>query len=338
MALVRRPRSSVTPSGWSVCERRVRSWRPQTWSTSGKAPYLRLRSALSLGTRRVAFTSRGGGAILAGWWPGLGTRFVGRAGELAQLERALDAAQGGHGATATVAGDAGIGKTRLVSEVATRARAQGFEVLIGRSVDLVGTDLPYQPFVEALRPAGDLVRGRREGGRLTAAGVRADARDAERSRRRGAAAARARGSALGGRVDARSRTVPGPQRARTARFAAGDIPRRGPLVYSPHAAVHRRRPPFGVGAGARTRAARARRAGRADRRARRRPVYCGADRSDRGALGGEPVLRRGASGCRRRGERRATDGACAICSCSGWTGFRSPRWICCGWPPRPDAR
>ncbi len=36
------------------------------------------------------------------------------------------------------------------------ARAtNGFEVLLGRSIDLVGTELPFQPFVDALRPVGD---------------------------------------------------------------------------------------------------------------------------------------------------------------------------------------
>jgi predicted ATPase len=58
--------------------------------------------------------------------------------------------------TALVAGEAGIGKTRLASELARRARDAGFEVLLGRSIDLVGTELPYQPFVEALRPLGGL--------------------------------------------------------------------------------------------------------------------------------------------------------------------------------------
>ena len=61
----------------------------------------------------------------------------------------------GSGATVLVAGEAGIGKTRLASELATRARDAGFEVLLGRSIDLVGTELPYQPFVEALRPLGE---------------------------------------------------------------------------------------------------------------------------------------------------------------------------------------
>jgi DNA-binding CsgD family transcriptional regulator/tetratricopeptide (TPR) repeat protein len=84
--------------------------------------------------------------------------FVGRVRELGQLERALDAARAGSGAAVLVAGEAGIGKTRLASELATRARDAGFQVLLGRSIDLIGTELPYQPFVEALRPLGALPR------------------------------------------------------------------------------------------------------------------------------------------------------------------------------------
>ena len=81
--------------------------------------------------------------------------FVGRARELGELGRALDGTQAGNGATVLVAGEAGIGKTRLASELAGRARDAGFEVLLGRSIDLVGTELPYQPFLEALRPLGE---------------------------------------------------------------------------------------------------------------------------------------------------------------------------------------
>jgi DNA-binding CsgD family transcriptional regulator/tetratricopeptide (TPR) repeat protein len=86
----------------------------------------------------------------------VGAAFVGRVHELWELERALATTQAGSGATILVAGDAGIGKTRLASELATRARAAGFEVLLGRSIDLVGTELPYEPFVDALRPFGEL--------------------------------------------------------------------------------------------------------------------------------------------------------------------------------------
>jgi DNA-binding CsgD family transcriptional regulator/tetratricopeptide (TPR) repeat protein len=81
--------------------------------------------------------------------------FVGRVRELGELERALDATLAGSGRTVLVVGDAGIGKTRLASELAGRARDAGFEVLIGRSIDLVGTELPYLPFVDALRPLAD---------------------------------------------------------------------------------------------------------------------------------------------------------------------------------------
>jgi DNA-binding CsgD family transcriptional regulator/tetratricopeptide (TPR) repeat protein len=71
---------------------------------------------------------------------------------MGELARALAATLAGRGATALVAGEAGIGKTRLASELSDRARAEGFEVLRGRSIDLVGTELPYQPFVDALGP------------------------------------------------------------------------------------------------------------------------------------------------------------------------------------------
>ena len=81
--------------------------------------------------------------------------FVGRAAELAQLCMALEDACAGHGATVLVTGDAGIGKTRLVAELAKRASATGALVLTGRCLDLVGSGLPYLPFAEALRGLPD---------------------------------------------------------------------------------------------------------------------------------------------------------------------------------------
>jgi DNA-binding SARP family transcriptional activator/pimeloyl-ACP methyl ester carboxylesterase/tetratricopeptide (TPR) repeat protein len=81
-----------------------------------------------------------------------GEAFIGRVRELGLLEEALHATASGTGTTVLVRGDAGIGKTRLASELAARARARGFSVLVGRCLDLVGTELPYQPFADALRP------------------------------------------------------------------------------------------------------------------------------------------------------------------------------------------
>ena len=77
---------------------------------------------------------------------------VGRLDELAELETLLDAAAAGSGTTVLVAGRAGIGKSRLVAELAERAEERGAAVLGGRCIQLVGVGLPYLPFADALRP------------------------------------------------------------------------------------------------------------------------------------------------------------------------------------------
>ena len=61
---------------------------------------------------------------------------VGRRAELAQVIGALDAVrEGGTGLSIFVRGDAGIGKSRFVAELRTRALQSGFEVPIGRVLD-----------------------------------------------------------------------------------------------------------------------------------------------------------------------------------------------------------
>ena len=80
--------------------------------------------------------------------------FAGRAVELGTLGQALAAARAGRGTAILVTGEAGIGKTRLAAEIVGRAGEAGFATLLGRSIDLVGTELPYQPFAEALRSIG----------------------------------------------------------------------------------------------------------------------------------------------------------------------------------------
>ena len=76
-------------------------------------------------------------------------RFVGRALELDVLERALHQASGGAGSLIVVGGEAGIGKSRLLEEVAERAWQRGTAVLRGRGVPHGG---PFRPVVEALVP------------------------------------------------------------------------------------------------------------------------------------------------------------------------------------------
>ncbi len=78
--------------------------------------------------------------------------FVGRADELAALEGGLGRAAAGVPAFAFVAGESGVGKSRLVAEFESRARAAGARVLIGHCLELGGAAIPYSPLVEALRP------------------------------------------------------------------------------------------------------------------------------------------------------------------------------------------
>ncbi|WP_369258500.1 helix-turn-helix transcriptional regulator [Geodermatophilus amargosae] len=77
---------------------------------------------------------------------------VGRAGELATLLAAVDRAAAGRGSAVLVAGDAGVGKSRLLDELAARAAGRGLRVLAGHCVDLGEVGLPYLPFVDLLRP------------------------------------------------------------------------------------------------------------------------------------------------------------------------------------------
>ncbi len=77
--------------------------------------------------------------------------FIGRSNELRTLLSTADAAASGQASLALVGGEAGIGKSRLVAEVATGLRDRGWLVLEGGSVALGDDALPFGPIVEALR-------------------------------------------------------------------------------------------------------------------------------------------------------------------------------------------
>jgi len=79
------------------------------------------------------------------------TRLVGRHEELALLESALEQARGERPCITLVVGEYGIGKTRLMRELAVRARRQGIRVLAGECVPLDGGELPYGPIGSGLR-------------------------------------------------------------------------------------------------------------------------------------------------------------------------------------------
>src|SRR5918912_624923 len=111
--------------------------------------------------------SVGGGSI-----PGMApispdAPFVGRARELSRLEHLLEQAIAGSAGGVLVAGDAGVGKTRLTTEVVRRAEERDVVAVVGHCVDLGAGGLPYLPFAEALAgvaragdvpDAGDLAR------------------------------------------------------------------------------------------------------------------------------------------------------------------------------------
>ena len=67
------------------------------------------------------------------------------------LEAALARAERGEGSAVLVSGESGIGKSRLLSEFAARARATGATVLWGECLELAEGELPYAPIVGALR-------------------------------------------------------------------------------------------------------------------------------------------------------------------------------------------
>ena len=80
------------------------------------------------------------------------TPLFGRQAELGRLRALLDAAVHGNGHVATVVGEAGIGKTRLVSTLATDALSRGCRVLFGRCHES-DSILPFGPWVDACRGA-----------------------------------------------------------------------------------------------------------------------------------------------------------------------------------------
>jgi DNA-binding CsgD family transcriptional regulator len=82
---------------------------------------------------------------------GAGSRrvgFVGRRAEWRTLDEAWQLAAGGARQVVFVSGEAGVGKSRLVAEVATVLHARRAAVLLGWCVSGLGA--PYQPFVQPM--------------------------------------------------------------------------------------------------------------------------------------------------------------------------------------------
>jgi predicted ATPase len=72
--------------------------------------------------------------------------FLGRASEVESLLQAFNRASRGDGAVAWVVGDAGIGKTRLCTELRARVVEAGGTAVTGHCLQFVNA--PYLPFVD----------------------------------------------------------------------------------------------------------------------------------------------------------------------------------------------
>jgi DNA-binding CsgD family transcriptional regulator len=84
--------------------------------------------------------------------PALGiVPLIGREAERATLTRALDDAERGTSSTIFLAGEGGIGKTRLAESILEDATARGWSTAVGRAYP-VETGVPYAVFADALLP------------------------------------------------------------------------------------------------------------------------------------------------------------------------------------------
>ncbi len=77
---------------------------------------------------------------------------VAREHERTRIERAIAAAAEGEGQLLLLAGEPGVGKTRLAQEAMLLARERGLRVLVGRCYE-EHSSIPFFPFVEALTTA-----------------------------------------------------------------------------------------------------------------------------------------------------------------------------------------
>ena len=84
-----------------------------------------------------------------GLW-GAMTRFVGRREELELLRNRVALASSGHGQVAAILGDAGVGKSRLIYELAPAQRLDGWRVLEATAVSY-GQAMSYLPVIALLK-------------------------------------------------------------------------------------------------------------------------------------------------------------------------------------------
>jgi len=101
----------------------------------------------------AAWREEGVSGVLA---PNEPTPFVGRSTEFNHLTGLASSAKDASGSMVLIGGEAGIGKTRLIDEVAREARRLGLLVLEGHCLDMESSP-PYLPIIEAIEHAARIV-------------------------------------------------------------------------------------------------------------------------------------------------------------------------------------
>jgi predicted ATPase len=82
--------------------------------------------------------------------PRASPELIGRTAELETLRGLVDRAAAGQGQVVLIAGEAGIGKSRLAAAAAAHAAQTGFELLVGESAE-VDRNRPYAPILDLFR-------------------------------------------------------------------------------------------------------------------------------------------------------------------------------------------
>ena len=119
-----------------------------------------------MGTERHATVPAASRAIIRGnpeptpEPPTVSTQLIGRTRELGALAAALERLAGGQPAFVELAGEPGIGKTRLLGELAAQAQRRGWPVLSGRATEFEH-DAPYGLWADAVEPHLRALDGRR---------------------------------------------------------------------------------------------------------------------------------------------------------------------------------
>ena len=80
------------------------------------------------------------------------TAHIGRLADRAQLDAMVAAAAEGHGGMVLIAGEAGLGKSRITRETIAAAERLGMMVLTGHCLDMVSPP-PYQPHIDQIEQA-----------------------------------------------------------------------------------------------------------------------------------------------------------------------------------------